>query len=442
MKKTVIKAPITTQLEITGNCNLRCPHCYHFDNSGNSDYFITKSENEKIMEITKKLVQLQVFDVVITGGEPLVNKELVLRLVEYLGKNNIGVSINTNLTLLTEDFLQDPRLSYLRGFLVSCPSCDKDLYKIMTGNGNYEIFEKNLILLKEKGFRFSVNMVVNRKNLSDIRNTAQHLSGLGIKRFGATPMALNLLCPDFVNFLKSEEVIQLIRDLVWINDNLGMSVDIFEAIPKCIFPEDVLKKDFNFLKRKCLAGITSMAVSNNGDIRPCTHNIDNYGNILTEDFPLIWEKMNDWKRKLYLPEECHTCQAMDLCTGGCRMTAKGFSKLGDRKAKDPWMIGPLANKIQMSSKEITLFPEMTVKLNGTVQYREEDGTYLIGTKDKNNVIRGNQSLFEFIIYLQKIEKSTLIELAGDNNTFESRKFQKIIKFLLNKKILIGGKNAD
>ena len=433
-----MKAPITVQLEITEKCNFQCPHCYHLDNDEDRCFLNFQTDKKRVMEIAKKLVGLRVFNVILTGGEPFMEKELVLDLVEYFGKNNISVSINTNLVLLTKDFLQDYRMVYVKSFLVSCPSCDKKLYKTMTGNGNYDVFEKKLILLKDNKFRFSVNMVVNRKNLSDIRNTAKHLLSLGIKRFGATPMALNLLCPDFENFLQQQEVIQLVRDLVWIHDELGMSVDIFEAIPKCIFPVDILKRDFHFLKRKCQAGVTTIAVSNNGDIRPCTHNIDNYGNLLEEEFSLIWNRMNDWRKRVYLPDECQDCKALNLCAGGCRITAKGFSSLNDPKAKDPWMTEPIVCEIKKSQEQIVLSPEMCVELNGIIQYRKEEGTYLVGIKNKNNITRINEELFNFILYLQKVDKSSLIKLAGDIHTFKSPGFQKIIKSLLSKKILKTG----
>jgi len=433
-----MKAPITVQLEITEKCNFKCPHCYHLDNEEGGRFLNLQTDSRKVMEIARILVGLEIFNVILTGGEPLMEKELLLSLIEYFGKNNISVSVNTNLVLVTKEFLEDPRMFYVKSFLVSCPSCNKKLYKVMTGNGNYDIFEKKLILLKNKRFRFSVNMVVNRKNLSDIKSTAKHLMGLGIKKFGATPMALNLLRPDLDNFLKPEEVIQLVLDLVWIHDELKMSVDIFEAIPNCIFPEEVQKRDFHFLKRKCQAGITTMAVSNNGDVRPCTHNIDNYGNLLEEDFSLIWNKMSDWRNRTYLPDECQSCKILNLCAGGCRMTAKAFSESNNPKAKDPWMTEVITSKTKKIKKNISLFPEMVVFLSGIIQYRKEDDTYLLGIKNKNNVTRINKELLDFILYLQKIKKSSLIKLAENMDVFKSEKFQEIIQFLLGKKVLKGG----
>ncbi|WP_439647480.1 radical SAM protein [Brucepastera parasyntrophica] len=56
-----------------------------------------------------------------TGGEPLLNKDLVKKIIALSNNTNTIVSINTNLTLLDDDFIEFLKKSETR-ILTSCPS--------------------------------------------------------------------------------------------------------------------------------------------------------------------------------------------------------------------------------------------------------------------------------------------------------------------------------
>jgi len=181
--------PISVQLEITDKCNARCRHCYHldFNQASNSNDLPDK----QVMALSEKLVLSGIFSVVITGGEPLIRKNLVKEIVKYLKGNNVSVSLNTNLLLIDSAILDSFLIYALDGMLVSCPSANSSVYTFMTGGGNYSKFEANLKMLINSGQRFAVNMVVNRHNLGNIKETAMQMRKLGVKIFGATPMGLN-----------------------------------------------------------------------------------------------------------------------------------------------------------------------------------------------------------------------------------------------------------
>jgi radical SAM protein with 4Fe4S-binding SPASM domain len=246
-------------------------------------------------------------------------------------------------------------------------------------------------------------------------------------------MALNLLCPDFENFLSQSDVIKLIYDLIWVYDELEMEVDIFEAIPNCIFPEEISKREFSFLRRKCQAGVTTIAIGANGNVRPCTHNIDSYGNILQQDFSEIWDSMSDWKGESYLPNECKDCKSLDICFGGCRITAKGFDN--NVKAKDPWMTDPMDKQITFSKKEFLLSEDMKISIGGKLQFRQDGDTYLVNINGQNSITRVNKEFFNLIHYLTTQPEISLINLSQSKEVYDSENFQKVIKLLLRKKII-------
>lgn len=427
-----IKMPLMAQLELTSKCNLRCLHCYrldhHFSNNNSKELY-----DEAIMFLADKMVEADLFDVVLTGGEPLLKKNLVMRLIKYFKDNNMHVSLNTNFLLSDQSILEELTAYKLDGLLISCSSGNPTIYKQMTGGGDYFRFESNLKAVVNKGMHFSVNMVVNKLNLRSIKDTACWLKSLGVERFGATPMGLNVEYPEMNLFLDIQDVRDVVKDLIWVHDNLQMKVDIFEALPKCVFPNEAFQKDFGFLRRKCQAGRTAIAIASNGDVRPCTHNLDVYGNLFEESLDVIWNRMSRWRTGVFVPDECRQCKIVNMCFGGCRTTAKAFA--GNWRCKDPWMDASL-EEIPLR-KELNILPDIKADALITplkIRWRKEGGdAYLICTKTIKNMLLVNEELFRFVLDLQEITSIKLCDLANICKTkFNDVNFQRVIKLLVKK----------
>lgn len=423
--------PLTVQLEITDKCNLKCKHCYHLDfkcHKSSKDL-----SDEAVMLMAERLIENEVFSTIITGGEPLIRKNLTGRLIKRFRELNINTSLNTNLQLLDESTLNGFLLNHLDGMLVSCPSTHPEIYERMTGGGSLCRFLSRLDMVIKGGQHFSVNMVVNRINLGDIRRSAEFLGSLGVKIFGATPMGLNLENPNPENLLTPLEVQQLIEDLIWVKDNLGLNVDIFEALPKCAFPAWIRKMDLPFLNRRCQAGKTVISISNNGDVRPCSHNPQAYGNILSESLESIWTKMSAWRNFQTIPIRCENCKLCPKCFGGCRITARAYT--GDYKGEDPWMGLPilLDEKPQKNEKYIEINPNMLVSFAETFRWRHESGDdYVItSTRNNKNITVVNGQLLSFVRHLKKVCPIKLGDLAMSvQKDFADPEFQRVICLLL------------
>ena len=178
-----IRVPLNVQIEITDKCNLFCPHCYHFDNSDGRKKPSLDLSDDSVMNIAGKLVAANVMGVILTGGEPMLRKNLMVALVSRFKQSNMYVSINTNLIAMTDYLLSELLGARMDGFLVSCPSSDPSGYSKATGGGKYQKFEENLRILIASGAHFSINMVVNSSNLDQIRTTAYRMATLGVKNF-------------------------------------------------------------------------------------------------------------------------------------------------------------------------------------------------------------------------------------------------------------------
>lgn len=429
-EKRYLSLPLTAQLEVTDFCNHRCIHCYNLD-SEIKNRPVRKIDDETVLACAKKLIDNQIFSVIVTGGEPLLKKELTKNVIRLLKANNTRVSLNTNLTLADDDFI-----SFLKeqnvGVLTSCPSGVAGSFAKLVGIDNYSVFEANITKLVAAGVRFTVNMVVTKDNLKEVRITAEKMKALGCKSFAATPMGLNVEYPRLDLLLSVDEVRAVIADLLWIEETLKMRVDVLEALPKCVFPDEVLKGKHAFLNRKCQAGRTVIAVSCNGDVRPCAHNPYSYGNMLEEDLRDIWKKMSDWRSMQYVPEECKDCTWLNRCNGGCRTSAKVFN--GDWNKNDMWCTGKLTTQPPTYKRqEIDLKPETKLCLIDDVRIRQEGkDAFLIYNKQDDVYFMVNRAFFDFIMWLMEKQDFAFGDLE---NTQKNINTHDACLFLMNKKVL-------
>ncbi len=367
--------PLTVQFEITNQCNLRCLHCYHMDSLVNASKNKDLSD-ELAVRIMQRFIDYKVFGVAITGGEPLSRKSLLMRLSDMVQGTDTTLSVNTNLLLLDEEILS----SSLSGFLVSCVSSDPATYELMTQGGRYALFEKNLVKLLTTNKYVLVNMVVSKRNVRQIRQTISWMAELGVKRFAASPMTIGSFeTTERFQHLSREEVRAVIDDLAWAQDTHNLSVDVLDALPKCVFSKEILQRDFRFLKRACSLANGSLQISNRGFARPCPNSDEVYGNVLEESLDEIYARMSHLRCDSQVPEECKSCVALFDCRGGCRVQA--FKCTNDLCGRDPWMAEPFA-ALEDYPRAAAILPKpisATTRIRfpaSTVKWRKEIGSAL------------------------------------------------------------------
>ncbi len=420
------------QLEITHSCNHRCEHCYRLDSG--SSILGEQVSDAIVLAVTQKLVDFHVFNVVVTGGEPLLKKNLTQQVISLLRKNDIQVGLNTNITLLSDDLLE-----YVKGYkiniLTSCPSSNKEKYNHMVGANMFDVFCERLQRIYDTGAHCTVNMVVNKENFYEIRTTAKFLKNMGCYSFSATPMFLNMYNPRKELLLSRGEVKSVIEDLLWVETELGMKVDILESLPKCVFDPDIRNNDYSFLNRKCQAGRTVVGISPNGDIRPCSTNTIVYGNILREDIREIWEKMKKWRSAEYFPDECKKCSWLDRCNAGCRINSKAY--FGQWVSPEIWYDAPILDPPKSDYQNYNITKEDKLKVNKEFDYREEyENIFVIYNRVDESFMMVNKDLMDFIVSLVTLDFSNVNDIARAYNiSVTEKEFLNTINLLINKKIL-------
>jgi MoaA/NifB/PqqE/SkfB family radical SAM enzyme len=94
---TSFSQPLGFQLEVTSRCNLVCKHCYNTSGGDGSDE-MSEAEWDGVVE---QIAALRPFQVIISGGEPLLRGEWLFRTMDRLNHDP------TRFVLITNGFLAD-----------------------------------------------------------------------------------------------------------------------------------------------------------------------------------------------------------------------------------------------------------------------------------------------------------------------------------------------
>lgn len=158
------------RISVIDRCNFRCTYCMPAEVFG-PDYAFLKDEFlltfDEIERLAKLFVSIGVRKIRLTGGEPLLRKDLtklIARLVKIDGLVDIGLTTNAIHLTKQAKALKEAGLHRVN---VSLDAIDDDIFKDINGrNINTKPVIKGIMTAKEAGLDVKVNMVV-KKGMND-----------------------------------------------------------------------------------------------------------------------------------------------------------------------------------------------------------------------------------------------------------------------------------
>jgi len=152
--KTV--TPRLLLIDPTSRCNLKCIGCWSADYKVNSDL-----SYEKLDELAGDAHKLGVRQIIMSGGEPLLRKDDILKLCEK--HNKITYGLFTNGTLIDEEFVNEmERLKNLNVF-VSIEGF-REHTDFRRGTGTYDRVIAAMDLLEKHNIGFGFSICYHSKN--------------------------------------------------------------------------------------------------------------------------------------------------------------------------------------------------------------------------------------------------------------------------------------
>ncbi|MEW9676607.1 GTP 3',8-cyclase MoaA [Lentibacillus sp. L22] len=173
------------RISVIDKCNFRCTYCMPKEIFGDDYPFLPESELlsfEEIIRVAKTFAKLGVEKIRITGGEPLLRKnldQLIAKLTEIPGIDDIALTTNAVLLPKRATKLKEAGLKRVN---ISLDAIDDDVFTKINGRGvPIRPVLRGIEAAKQAGLKVKVNMVVKKgMNESQILPMARYFKGKDI----------------------------------------------------------------------------------------------------------------------------------------------------------------------------------------------------------------------------------------------------------------------
>jgi uncharacterized protein len=324
-------------MHLAHDCNMKCAYC--FASEGNFGQkrelmsyetacaaidFISAASNGRTN------IEIDFF-----GGEPLLNYDVLKRVVEYAGKNEsvtgkkYHFTLTTNGLLLNDDVIDyvNARMDNLVLSIDGRKQVNDAMRKCLDGSGTYDqITEKFMAVTKKREKSWYVRGTYTVKN-KDFSNDVLHLADLGFKHLSIEPV-VSPMDPS-LGFEKddADDLFSEYEKLVY-----AIYERRFTGNPVDFFHFNIDLDSGPCLARRikgCGAGYEYTAVTPDGGLYPC-HQFagiesfrlgDVFNGVNGRGIDSAFKKTN-----IYTKNECRNCWAKYFCGGGCAANAWFYNK--------------------------------------------------------------------------------------------------------------------
>lgn len=309
---------------LNNDCNLHCLGCYSHNSERNHGNNMTY---EEICIALRKMKELGINDIIISGGEPFLRED-IYEILKYI-KESLefqSVQVITNGTITN---MYDPiRIAkYVDELNISIDGFSKTNSTYIRDKGIYDTIFGNIDKLKQNGICLKLIATLHRQNIDFAGEYIKLSQRIDI------PVSFSILTcsgdfEEFEKWLPTEE--QLKR--YGYGEIKGLDKVYSEA----------KGTDFILMARKtCGMGQRLISISNTGDIYPCHMAQLPFailGNILRDSNSDIRRNCAEFAAKVDVDniESCLECEYKYVCGGGCR--ARALTLHQDAQAADDYCV--------------------------------------------------------------------------------------------------------
>lgn len=332
-RETVVKAMC---LHIAHDCNLACQYCfaeegeYHGRRALMSyevgkkalDYLIANSGSRRNLEVD------------FFGGEPLMNWDVVKKLVAYgrsqepLHNKQFRFTLTTNGVLLNDEIMDfcNKEMSNVVLSLDGRSEVNDKMRPFRNGRGSYDlIVPKFQTFAKQRGEKdYYIRGTFTRNNL-DFSEDVFHFADLGFEKMSIEPVVAS---PEEAYAIREEDLPRILNEydklaLEYIKRHKeGRGFTFFHFMLDLSQGPCVAKR-----LSGCGSGTEYLAVTPWGDFYPCHQFVgqDEFllGNV--DDGVIKTELRDEFKLcNVYAKDKCRECYARFYCSGGCAANSYNF----------------------------------------------------------------------------------------------------------------------
>ncbi len=199
-------APIGVQVELTYECNLKCIHCYNASATKRSWRDGSELKEEEWLSIADQLVASNIFECIISGGEPLLRKNMMLKFMDKLSKAGVHFILISNGWLMKEGVIKELKKYMFQYIQISLDGATPHVHDDIRGvKGSWERAIEAALRIKKHNLPLCVATTLMEKNFHQLEEFIDLAADIGanqiiIDKYISTGMAADnegqLMLPD------------------------------------------------------------------------------------------------------------------------------------------------------------------------------------------------------------------------------------------------------
>lgn len=311
-------------INLTRRCNLACAHCYLDATTlrqGDGDELST-TEARALLDDVAALGHGTL--VVLTGGEPLLRKDLET-LVRHGSALGLPMVVGTNGMLLRERRVRSLKNAGVLGLGISLDSLDPDCHDRFRGQvGAWAKTMAGIERCRRIGLDFQLHFSVTDKNAHELASMVEFAQSCGARSLNV----FFLVCvgrAQSVMALAPQRYEELLAYLIRAQAEHPTLI----VRPRCaphykrvayqLQPQAAINRISGREGDGCIAGVHYARVNHRGGVTACPYIEQEVGNIRNTAFSALWTDAGDFARlrSPTLGGKCGACEYRMLC-GGCR----------------------------------------------------------------------------------------------------------------------------
>ena len=326
------KFPIISEIALTYRCQNRCFFCYaSAPDRGRQTPEMRTAEVKTVID--KIMDQARVPMISFTGGEPTLRPDLPEFIAHAVSRDMRTNLITNGIRCGDPAYVAELAAAGLHSAQVSLEAGDAATHDAVVGRpGAFEQTVRAVENLKAAGIHTHTNTTVNRQNLAALPAMIDLLADMG-QEYLSMNMLIRTGDSVGVPDISYTEIGPIILALKAHTEARGMRFVWYSPTPMCLFNPVA----HGLGGKSCAAADGLLSVAPNGDVLPCSSFEQGIGNLLHEDFDVIWNRRaaRYWREKEFLPPGCRECEHADLCCGACPLywdEQGGFAELENQSS--------------------------------------------------------------------------------------------------------------
>lgn len=310
-KSCALKRPVSGTMELTGRCNFGCKMCFIHQSSADKTIKNAEMPTRFWCDLADELQDMGTLTMLLTGGEPMLRPDFA-EIYTHLKRSGFLISVNTNLSLLTEEklrLLSDNKPLILN---VSLYGASDATYRALCGQERmFGTVRDNLLRLKQQGIAVKLNYTVTEENYGDREGiyafARENQFPIQQTTYLFPPVRSADGCGCAYMRSSPERTAQMLFECEKIRygEHFG---DYLKSRSKTIGDDECGEN-----RMSCRAGVSSFWVTYDGFLQLCGMMDKKKLSLRDRPFCAVWQEARAEREQICMPRDCLRCADQEYC---------------------------------------------------------------------------------------------------------------------------------